>query len=208
MKKILFLAMFFVASIMVSFAQGVDSVATYHSGSHTRTVFAEYNQKGGIDVYFEVKGATGDDDLILIKVKGEENVRMMKDSMEAVRKKFIEWKEVAISNDVKEFTKHFGIKFPKVETFWYSGEWYSSLEEDCMDMTFFVVDGRIFTGFSHMAKSFDNVLLKKRWYFDIKDEQQLKEFIDALNIDNIRERLGESSRIEQEKPKDIDGLFK
>ena len=69
----------------------------------------------GLAVFIEVMGEHKGSKGFLVRIHGAENIQNFIDALNVCKTKYIEWSEVAKSNNITDFRKPINVKFPDVQ---------------------------------------------------------------------------------------------
>ena len=100
MKKIL---LFIAFSLLTTSMYAEKIVATFTMSGTKRNIEAGIDSKGDLNVFIQVVGE--DCEYVLVRVEGEEDIKKFRSQLEYCKNKFIEWEQVAKSNNVYNFKK-------------------------------------------------------------------------------------------------------
>lgn len=184
MKKLLLLLITLSISLS-SFAQ--EKVASYFIAGVKRDIFAYIDNEGKLNVQVNIMGKY-DNDIVLLLIRGEEEVVLFTEKLKLLQEKYVEWSRVAKSNNVKDFAKKFDITFPNVEIFW-----------DCC------ISKRNFLNFKFLvsktgvpslscngtaeAKNLVNEYVYQEFYIIFNSSTEIKSLINALDVKKIKSVL-------------------
>lgn len=199
MKKNVFIISFLFMTVM-SFAQEKVGGYTMHGTSYEVAAFID--KTGTLVTLVRVLGKYESDEVI-IKIDSEDNLLSFVQALKKTKAKFIEWKNVAKKNNVKDFIKEMGIVYPKVQICWFGvTELNFSFIDDYVKMKFIVSDDGldIYFGTGGTAKYWDNEYIEQEWYMLFYNIDEIQSLIDVLNPQKIKNVLNSAAN--------VDGLFK
>ena len=153
----------------------------YHQGSTEYIVQATY--KNDLEVFIQVDGGHKSD-MVFICIYGIENIQNFIDALNVCKTKYIEWSEVAKSNNITDFRKPINVKFPDVQIGWFGNETYLSHKHDFIKPTFSVGENINFVVIAGKAKHWNNDYIDTNFYM-ILTQNDIDELVNALNVDNI-----------------------
>lgn len=194
MKRILLIA--FTLLTYSIYAEKI--VATYTLFGTKRNVEAGVDEKGALNVFIQVVGDNSE--YVMLRIKGESDIRRFRTQLENCKNKFIEWEQVAKRNNISEFKKNMDITFPKVEVWWVGLEWYSSYEKNFIKPFFVIKNGDAAFGASGVATHWANEFIDQEFYMLFETAYEAQTLIDALDIAKIKQVLN--------KEKEKDALFR
>jgi hypothetical protein len=128
---------------------------------------------------------------VMIRVTGEEDIRKFCTQLAYCKKKFIEWEQVAKSNNVSDFKKEIDATFPNVEVWWVGLEWYSSFKKNFIKPYFVVNEGDAAFGTMGTATHWSNDFIDQEFYILFETASEIQSLIDALDIEEIKDELEE-----------------
>lgn len=167
-----------------------QKVGAYHVFDKVLDVEAGFGNKGELNVYIEVTGEYDHRD-VMLRIRGEENVKSFTSALQQVRDKFNEWKGVANANGVTDYKKAIDVTFPDVEIYWWgSSKWYSTYSRNFIKMIFLVSDdGSASVGCGGEAKDWDNEYITEKWYFLFGAADEIDGLIKVLDVEKIKNKL-------------------
>ena len=164
-------------------------VATFTMSGTKRNIEAGIDNKGALNVFIQVVGEYSE--YVMIRVTGEEDIRKFCTQLAYCKKKFIEWEQVAKSNNVSDFKKEIDATFPNVEVWWVGLEWYSSFKENFIKPYFVVNEGDAAFGTMGTATHWANEFIDQEFYILFETASEIQSLIDALDITKIKDELEE-----------------
>lgn len=194
MKKFFILCLMALAVCVNANAEKV--VGHYHHGSREYNIEAT-TYKNDLTVYIQVMGEH-EDDKVLVRIDGAENIQNFIDALNVCKTKHIEWSEVAKNNNITDFRKTINVKFPNVELWWLGSKWFSSHKQNYIKPDFVVRENTSFIVISGKANHWDNKYIDTRYYMFLTPND-IDELVKVLNVDTI------NSILNQEK--ETDTLF-
>ena len=184
MKKILLLIAF---TLLTTSMYAEKIVATYTMSGTTRNIEAGIDSKGALNVFIQVVGEYSD--YVMIRVTGEEDITRFISQLKYCKNKFIEWEEVAKSNNITDFKKEIDARFPNVEIWWVGFEWYSSYNGNFIKPVFVVNNGDAAFGAAGTATHWNNEFIDQEFYMLFETAYEIQSLIDALDITEIKHAL-------------------
>lgn len=186
MKKILLLIAF---TLLTTSMYAEKIVATYTMSGTKRNIEAGIDNKGALNVFIQVVGEYSE--YVMIRVTGEEDIRKFRTQLAYCKKKFIEWEDVAKSNNIFDFKKEIDATFPNVEVWWVGLEWYSSFKKNFIKPYFIVNEGDAAFGTMGTATHWSNDFIDQEFYILFETASEIQSLIDALDIEEIKDELEE-----------------
>lgn len=123
-----------------------------------------------------------------IEVKGKE-LELFKTALELARDKYIEWKRIAIENNVTDMSKEMGINFPKVTIAWHGTQWWFSFGNK-INLKFLILDnGKMVASWAPEVTASSNRYIDQRIYFVFGDEEDFNNLILQLDGERILQEL-------------------
>ena len=180
MKKFFILCLMALAVCVNANADKV--VGHYHQGS-TEYIVEATIYKNDLAVHIQVDGKYKSDK-VFICIYGTENIQNFIDALNVCKTKYIEWSEVAKSNNITDFRKPINVKFPDVQIGWFGNETYLSHKQDFIKPTFSVGENINFVVIAGKAKHWNNDYIDTNFYM-ILTQNDIDELVNALNVDNI-----------------------
>lgn len=184
MKKLfLIVSLCFLSTL--SFAQ--KKVGSYSVYGVEYDIEAYINDNGTLQVYVEVDG---DYPKVMFEIYGKDDLNDFIDKLKKCKEKFVEWSNVAKTNNVKGFNKSFDISFPNVRIFWAGNKTYHSDKYNFIRPLFFVSqEGRILFVVREDATHWDNEYIETKFYFLLSSSKEFDILINALNPSKIEKAL-------------------
>ena len=186
MKKILLLIAF---TLLTTSMYAEKIVATFTMSGTKRNIEAGIDNKGALNVFIQVVGEYSE--YVMIRVTGEEDIRKFRTQLAYCKKKFIEWEDVAKSNNISDFKKEIDATFPNVEVWWVGLEWYSSFKKNFIKPYFVVSEGDAAFGTMGTATHWSNDFIDQEFYILFETASEIQSLIDALDIEEIKDELEE-----------------
>lgn len=196
MKKILlFIAM--IAMCALVFAQ--EKFATY-----TMSYFPDMgdfpikiskpdnNGKYDIDIY--VMGES-EYDKVCITVKSND-LPAFRQTLTDLRDKFVEWKNVAIENNVTDMTKEFPFSFKRMTISWLGTKWYFSYNNILTPLFMILKDGNCVMVLYKKATSSSNQYIDQKVYFVLQEKEEFDNLLNVITEENINSYLNRRSNSE------------
>ena len=184
MKKFL---LFIAFSLLTTSMYAEKIVATFTMSGTKRNIEAGIDEKGALNVFIQVVGE--DSDYVMIRVTGEADINKFITQLTYCKNKFIEWEQVAKSNNVSDFKKEIDATFPSVEVWWVGLEWWSSHKKDFINPVFVVNDGDAAFGTAGTATHWNNEFISQSFYILFETANEVQTLIDALDIRKIKNAL-------------------
>lgn len=195
MKKIL---LFIAFTLQTTSMYAEKIVATYTMYGTKRNIEAGIDSKGALNVFIQVVGDNSD--YVLVRITGEADIQKFRTQLSNCKDKFVEWEQVAKSNNISEFKKNMDITFPNVEIWWVGLEWYSSYDKNFIKPFFVIKGGDAAFGTTGVATHWANEFIDQEFYMLFETAYEAQTLINALDITKIKNVLN------QEKEKNA--LFK
>ena len=181
MKKIL---LFIAFSLLTTSMYAEKIVATFTMSGTKRNIEAGIDSKGDLNVFIQVVGE--DCEYVLVRVEGEEDIKKFRSQLEYCKNKFIEWEQVAKSNNVYNFKKEIDATFPNVEIWWVGLEWCSSYKMNFIKPLFLINDGDASFGAYGAAMHWNNEFITQTFYILFETANEIQTLIDALDTTKIK----------------------
>lgn len=193
-ERILFLILFF--SISVVSVNGQKSFSKWHSSYFDKTFDVKVGNEiknGVFDIYIYAIDENDNTDICL---NFDSNTIVdFKAFLENVKSKYIEWKNIAIANNVSDMTKEMDFKTPSCTACWYwVDEWYFSFGVKLRPTFMILDDGRMVVMIVKKFTASDNRYITNTMYMVWECEQDIDSMIEALNIDEMRTMI--NSRVD------------
>ena len=195
MKRIVLLIAF---TLLTTSMYAEKIVGTFTMSGATRNIEAGIGSNGALNVFIQVVGEYSE--YVMIRVEGEEDIRRFRTQLIHCKNKFIEWEQVAKSNNVYNIKKGIDVTFPNVEVWWVGLEWYSSYKNNFIKPIFLVNDGDASFGTYGTATHWKNEFITQAFYVLFETANEIQSLIDALNISKIKSSLNQDIQ--------TDALFK
>lgn len=189
MKKPLFTIIAVMLCISV-YAQKV--VGSYNSAAAEMKVEASFDKKNVLQVWFQVLGEY-DNEKVMVCIEGEKNINLFIEKLEYCKTKFIEWENVAKTNNITKFSKDFDVTFPNVEIWWLGTKWYSSNKHNYIKPKFLISDGDPSIGMLNEASHWDNRYITQKFYFILDSIEEIDGLIKVLNPDYLKKELSKEA---------------
>ena len=184
MKRIL---LFIAFTLLTTSIYAEKIVATYTMSGTKRNIEAGIDDNGALNVFIQVVGEYSE--YVMIRVEGEADINRFKTQLAYCKSKFIEWEQVAKSNNVSDIKKGIDVTFPNVEVWWVGLEWYSSYKKNFIKPIFLVNDGDASFGTMGTATHWANDFIDQEFYILFETAEEIQSLIDALNITKIKSVL-------------------
>ena len=181
MKKIL---LFIAFSLLTTSMYAEKIVATFTMSGTKRNIEAGIDSKGDLNVFIQVVGE--DCEYVLVRVEGEEDIKKFRSQLEYCKNKFIEWEQVAKSNNVYNIKKGIDVTFPNVEIWWVGLEWCSSYKMNFIKPLFLINDGDASFGAYGAAMHWNNEFITQTFYILFETANEIQTLIDALDTTKIK----------------------
>ena len=189
MKKILLLIAF---TLLTTSSYAEKIVATFTMSGTKRNIEAGIDNTGALNVFIQVVGEYSD--YVLIRVEGEADIKRFIAQLTYCKNKFIEWEQVAKSNNVYDFKKEIDATFPSVEVWWVGLEWYSSHKKNFIKPLFLVNNGDAAFGTTGAATHWNNEFITQSFYILFETAYEVQSLIDALDITKIKHALNQEAQ--------------
>ena len=186
MKRIL---LFIAFTLLTTSMYAEKIVATYTMSGTERNIEAGIDSKGSLNVFIQVVGEYSD--YVMVRVTGEDDIKKFRTQLSYCKNKFIEWEEVAKSNNISDFSKEIDATFPNVEIWWVGLEWYSSYEKNFIRPVFLVNNGDASCGTMGQATHWANEFIDQEFYILFETANEIQSLIDALDITKIKYALNQ-----------------
>ena len=192
MKKILFLFFILFSAINI-FAE--QKVGEYFNNYFDKNFEIEASEKNGnLQTVFIGVVSEGSSNAF-IAVEGKD-LDKFKNSLELVKAKYIEWKKIAIENQVTEMNKEFGIEFPKVEIYWLGTKWWSSYKVKVNFRFMILDDGKMVATWVPKVTHWDNKYIDETVYFVFSNTEDFDNLISQLNYQDFQNKLSQKKKNE------------
>lgn len=106
-------------------------------------------------------------------------------SLNQIKEKFVEWKQVAIDNNVSDVRKPFDIKLPPLTVAWKGSEWWFAFNQRFTPMFIVTSDGRPVCVVNKEVKSSSNQYITEKFYFALSEASDFDDILNAFSDDNI-----------------------
>ena len=189
MKKILLLIAF---TLLTTSSYAEKIVATFTMSGTKRNIEAGMDNKGALNVFIQVVGEYSD--YVMIRIEGEADIKRFIAQLTYCKNKFIEWEQVAKSNNVYDFKKEIDATFPNVEVWWVGLEWYSSHKKNFIKPLFLVNNGDAAFGTTGAATHWNNEFITQSFYILFETAYEVQSLIDALDITKIKQVLNQEAQ--------------
>ena len=189
MKKILLLIAF---TLLTTSSYAEKIVATFTMSGTKRNIEAGIDNKGALNVFIQVVGEYSD--YVMIRVEGEADIKRFIAQLTYCKNKFVEWEQVAKSNNVYDFKKEIDATFPSVEVWWVGLEWYSSHKKNFIKPLFLVNNGDAAFGTTGAATHWNNEFITQSFYILFETAYEVQSLIDALDITKIKHALNQEAQ--------------
>ena len=189
MKKILLLIAF---ALLTTSVYAEKIVATYTMSGTKRNIEAGIDNKGALNVFIQVVGEYSD--YVMIRVEGEADIKRFIAQLTYCKNKFVEWEQVAKSNNISDFKKEIDATFPNVEVWWVGLEWYSSHKKNFIKPLFLVNNGDAAFGTTGAATHWNNEFITQSFYILFETAYEVQSLIDALDITKIKHALNQEAQ--------------
>lgn len=118
--------------------------------------------------------------------------------LENVKSKYIEWKNIAIANNVSDMTKEMDYITPRCDVCWlYGGEWFFSFGQKLKPTFMILDDGRMVVIIYKEFTSSSNRYITDTIYMAWGCEQDIDSLIKALNVDEMRNKINSKINTQQ-----------
>ena len=189
MKKILLLIAF---TLLTTSSYAEKIVATFTMSGTKRNIEAGIDNKGALNVFIQVVGEYSD--YVMIRIEGEEDIKRFIAQLTYCKNKFVEWEQVAKSNNVYDFKKEIDATFPSVEVWWVGLEWYSSHKKNFIKPLFLVNNGDAAFGTTGAATHWNNEFIDQTFFILFETANEVQSLINALNITKIKSILNQEAQ--------------
>lgn len=188
-ERILVLILFF--SISAISAHGQECFSNWHS-SYFDTKFdikiSNEIKNGVFDIYVHAFDENGDTSICL-NFDSETIVDFIA-FLENVKSKYIEWKNIAIANNVSDMTKEMEFRTPSCTACWFwVDEWHFSFGVKLKPTFVILDDGRMVVMIIKEFTASDNRYITNTMYMVWGCEQDIDSMINALNVDEMRTKI-------------------
>lgn len=124
-----------------------------------------------------------------ISLVGEANIQAFVESLTKVRDKYVEWRKIAIDNNVQEFSKAFDIEFPPVNIAWYTDDWNFNFGHDLAPF-FAILDGRrIVACFHSEVSSSSNEYVSTKYYLIFESKRDFDSLLSMIRPEVVKRKL-------------------
>ena len=185
MKRVISVFVFLVYAF-VSNAQ--DVVGSYLNSYFGKTYSIEASLENNTlnKVYIEVETKGSKQGFISIDSK---DLQSFKASLLSLRDKYLEWKQIAISNNVTKMNKDFDITFPTVTVAWYTSKWWFSFNRK-ITMSFMILEnGDIIAVWSPKVSASSNEYIDETFYFVFGSKDDFTNLLKELDGQKICDKL-------------------
>ena len=198
MKERIF-AFFLFLSISVVSVSAQESFSKWHSSYFDRTFDIKISNSikdGVFDIYVHALDEKNSTNICLNFTS--ETIVEFKAFLEDVKTKYIEWKNIAIANNVSEMTKEMDFKTPSCTACWYWGdEWHFSFGVKLKPTFMILDDGRMIVMLLKEFTASDNRYITNTLYMVWGCEEDIDSMIAALNIDEMRAKINSKINAKQ-----------
>lgn len=194
MKNII---MAFVLCLISVYCLSQDEIGHYYCEYFNKEYSIKYANNG---YRIQISGESKDDYCYFL-LYGESDINSFRQSLDTLKKKYVEWYNVAKTNNVTSLYKYMDVQFKSGEFFWYSVRLYVA-RYATPKPRFFIKDGKylciMFGGEEFTATTNEFITCKAYWVFTSVEE-----------IENLQKLLSEETlqKFKSEKNK-VDDLFK
>lgn len=188
------------AFLYISLFADVTKLGSYHISSEECPVFAFKDLSG--EIYLEIfVWSENPDDITRVSIIGAPGIEKFRDALIYTRDKFIEWRDIAAKNNIKQYVKSVNAPFPDVQLVWSSGgnRYYSDLQNLFSGVNFVLVNGKPLVGTNPTTAGYtsDKKIKTINWAVLFNSEKELNELISLLNIKNIRAALRDKGSLDE-----------
>lgn len=187
MKKILLLAIF---SVVYSFANAQEKYSEWHSSYFDKTYDVSTSKQianGKFDIYIDA--TSGSNASICINITNDQ-VPAFITFLQNVRAKYIEWTNVAKTNNITDMTKAMDYKTPSCTICWLWGdEWHFSFNRKLQPVFMVLDEGRIVTGIKTKSTASDNRYITEDLYLVWGCVEDIDSLIEALDVQGMYDKL-------------------
>ena len=184
MKKQIFI-LSLLLSICTTTVSGQETFSNWHSSYFDKTFdikISDKIQNGVFDIYIHAIDENMKTDICL-NFNSETIVDFIT-FLENVKSKYIEWKNIAVANNVSNMTKEMDFRTPNCTACWYYvNEWYFNFDVKLKPIFMVLDDGRIVVMLNKEFTASDNRYITNRIYMVWGCEQDIDSMITALNVD-------------------------
>lgn len=157
---------------------------SYFSSGSTCQIEASKPKNGDFTYFIQIKGEKSYDK-VYISLESKEVDRFI-ESLNNIKSKYIEWCNIAKSNNVTDMSKEFPFKL-KISYAWLGAEWWFS-GTYVLSPKFMVLDsGQMVVALIKTAKAFDNEYIKKETYLVLSSAEEIDTLISALDTKKVFE---------------------
>ncbi len=188
MKKIfLLLGMLFP---LIAFGQ--ETIDNYNCSYFEKQLDIMAADDDKLELYIQVYGDR-ESDLVLINLSGENKIYSFITFLTQLRDKYKEWRQVAIDNNVVDYSKTFDINTPKLTVAWAGSKWFFDFYEQ-PDPRFRVTSsGKIMAILSDEAQASSNEYITQEYYLVFSSVEEFDELLSKIEPSRIREKLKEKA---------------
>ncbi len=172
-----------------------QKVGEFYNSCFKKNFYIESAEKDGKlqKIYIEVEAKRAKDASIVVSA---ENIESFKHSLCLVRDKYVEWRKVAVENNVTDVSKNFSVVFPRVSVAWLGSKWRFAFNQT-VNMIFGILsDGSIVATWAPEVTASDNEYIDESIYFVFADASDFDNLIQWLDQDKIMEALMKTKKNE------------
>lgn len=188
-----FLAITLCIMSVAAFAQ--EKIGSYSMLHKNYDIMATKPSMGEFMYFISVEGGINNHRMVFFLLKGNytEDFNV---AMTLLKEKFIEWKEKAIANGVKDFRKDFPVKLPKMDVCWSGSEWRFSMGHTFTPKFVVYKDGEcalLIVGTAQDGYS------KQDYYFELKTAAEFDGLLENISREKVDSYYSQKGK--------TDGLF-
>lgn len=147
------------------------------------------NKDGELSLYFNVCGESTSDD-ISFGVKGND-ITLFIEALNQAKAKFIEWSDIAKTNNVKDMSKDMDIYFPRITVVWYASKWKFAFKHK-LSPRFVVTDnGECLFITTGKVTASDNQYMDEEYYFVLSSKEEFEGLIAKISPENLLKKLNQ-----------------
>lgn len=192
-KTVLFLMIAFSFQL----ANAKTPVGTYRLSYYDKDFVVEAGnlENGSYDIYFEVKAVRSKYMRILI---GSGDLDVFKSALIETRDKYVEWNEVAETNNVQSVDKPMGIDMPKVTVFWDNpSSSHYNINQELHPIFSVQEDGTCLMAIVNEVTSSTNKYIKETFYWFFSSVKEIDDLLALLEEDKLIKAAGREQNLQE-----------
>ncbi len=183
MKKFIISTFLFLACVMLTSAQ--EKYDTYYSSYFDKELNIEVSYEAGSDpdIYVQVIGQHGYEEVYL-KFDGKD-AKLLSYTLQEIKAKYTEWKNVAKENNVKSLNKEINIDMPRATVAWFSSKWWFNFRHKLNPKFIILESGKYLFVLSDTVTASSNEYIDMEYFLVLSDESDFDKLIKAIDKDSI-----------------------